>query len=189
MPANCILYAASDDGVLFLDLFGNIIKHYNIGHAQNPAILKLREDLPGLQTVTINFWGNQGILNFFDADGNIYHTCEPNNFVSMCLPVNWLGNGIEYFLHSTNVTYGGMFDGWGRPVVSFPDDGHPDLCNAVLDITGDCRDEIITWDQNEIWIYTQEDMPKKGRLYAPTRNPLWNESNYKASISIPGWKE
>lgn len=184
-----ILYAASDDGAFFLDLKGNVLKHYQIGHAQNPAVLKLRDDLPGLQTVTINFWGNQGILHFFDADGNLYHSCEPNNFGSMCLPVNWRGDGREFFLHSTNTVHGGMFDGWGRPVVMFPEDGHPDLCNAVMDLTGDCRDEIITWNQNEIWIYTQDDSPKTGRLYKPTRNPLWNESNYKASVSLPGWTE
>ncbi|WP_319476797.1 hypothetical protein [Marispirochaeta aestuarii] len=184
-----VLYAASDEGVLFLDINGTIRKHHYVGHAQNPAILKLRPDLPGLQTVAIDFWGNQGILNFFDADGNIYHTCEPNNFGSMCLPVNWRGDGQEYFLHSTNCKLGGMFDGWGRPVVVFPDDGHPDLCNAVLDLTGDCRDEIVTWNQDEIWIYTQDDNPKNGKLYKPLRNPQFNNSNYQASVSIPGWTE
>ncbi|WP_319561100.1 hypothetical protein [Marispirochaeta sp.] len=184
-----ILYAASDEGVLFLDLDGTIRKHHFVGHAQNPAVLKLRPELPGLQTVAIDFWGNQGNLNFFDAEGNIYHTCEPNNFGSMCLPVNWRGDGQEFFLHSTNCKLGGMFDGWGRPVVMFPDDGHPDLCNAVLDLGGDCRDEIVTWNQHEIWIYTQDDNPKSGRLYKPARNPQCNNSNYQASVSKPGWLE
>ena len=36
-----------------------------------------------------------------------------------------------------------MYDGRGRPVVMFPDDGHPDMCNAVLGLTGDCRDEVV----------------------------------------------
>jgi len=187
--ADRILYAASDEGVLFLDLKGDILKHYLVGHAQNPAVLKLRADLPGLQVVTINFWGNQGILHFFDADGNLYHRCEPNNFGSMCLPVNWRGDGVEFFLHSTNPALGGMFDGWGRPVVAFPEDGHPDLCNAVLDLTGDCRDEVVTWNEREIWIYTQEDGPRAGRLYRPRRNPQANSSNYQASLSLPGWSD
>jgi hypothetical protein len=136
--------------------------------------------VPGLQTVSINFWGNQGILHFYDAHGDIYHDCVPNPFGSMCLPINWKGDGLEYFVHNPNITWGGMFDGWGRPVVTFPDDGHPDMCNAVLDITGDCRDEVVVWDQNEIWVYTQDDGPREGRLYNPTRNSQSNVSNCKA---------
>lgn len=184
-----VIYAASDDGVIFLDLHGNILRHHHIGHAQNPAVLKLRPDLPGLQTVTVNFWGNQGILNFFDADGKRYHTCEPVNWGSMCLPVNWRGDGVEYFLHSTHPVFGGLFDGWGRAVVTFPNDGHPDLCSAVINLTSDCRDEIVTWNPQEIWIYTQNDAPKDGRLYKPVRSPLYNSSNYQASVSVPGWTE
>ena len=184
-----IFYTASDSGVLITDLHGHVLKHHYIGHAQNPAIANFRPDLPGLEAVTINFWGNQGILHFYDAHGEIYHDCEPNPFGSMCLPINWTGQPGEYFVHSPNVTLGGMFDGWGRCVVTFPDDGHPDMCNAVLDITGDCRDEVVVWDQNEIWVYTQDDNPKDGRLYKPTRNPLYNYSNYQATVSLPGWSE
>ncbi len=182
-----ILYAGSDAGVFFADLDGNVLKHHWIGHGQNPAIAKFRDDLPGLQTVSINFWGNQGILHFFDSDGNITHDCEPLPFGSMCLPINWRGDGIEHFVHNANVRWGGMFDGWGRSVVAFPDDGHPDMCNAVLDITGDCRDEVIVWDPKELWVYTQDDGPKEGRLYKPIRNPQYNNSNYQASVSLPGW--
>jgi hypothetical protein len=184
-----ILYTASDDGCLFVSLDGKILKHHHIGHAQNPAVARLRSDLPGLQTVTINFWGNQGILHFYDAAGDIYHSCEPNNFGSMCLPINWTGSGVEYFVHNPNPQHGGMFDGWGRPVVTFPDDGHPDMCNAVLDVTGDCRDEVIVWDPHEVWVYTQDDGPKDGKLYKPVRNSQYNNSNYQASVSLPGWSE
>ncbi|KKM22906.1 hypothetical protein LCGC14_1620610, partial [marine sediment metagenome] len=84
---------------------------------------------------------------------------------------------------------GGAYDGWGRKVMDFPDDGHPDMCNAVLDITGDCRDEIVVWDPNEIWVYTQHDNPIPGKLYKPKRNELSNYSNYQASVSLPGWNK
>ncbi|MBT4160097.1 MAG: hypothetical protein HOH43_09600 [Candidatus Latescibacteria bacterium] len=184
-----ILYSASDDGMLLVDLEGNILKHHHIGHAQNPVIGKFRTDLPGLQAVTINFWGNQGLLHFYDGEGTIYHDAEPVNLGSMCLPINWTGQEPELFVLSPNPTYGGMFDGWGRPVVMFPDDGHPDMCNAVMDLTGDCRDEVVVWDQNELWIYTQDDGPLSGRLYKPTRNSFSNSSNYQASISLPGWSD
>jgi rhamnogalacturonan endolyase len=182
-----ILHACSDSGMFITDIEGNILKHHWIGHCQNPAVAKFREDLPGLQMVSINFWGNQGILNFYDAEGNIYHDCEPVPFGSMCLPINWRGDGVEFFVHNANVRYGGMYDGWGRPVVAFPNDGHPDMCNAVLDITGDCRDEVVVWNPHEIWVYTQDDGPKDGKLYQPVRNPHYNSSNYQASVSLPGW--
>jgi hypothetical protein len=107
----------------------------------------------------------------------------------MCLPLNWTGTGEEYFVHNPNVKEGGVFDGYGRRVLSFPGDDHPDMCNAVLDITGDCRDEIVVWDQNRMWVYTQSDNPKSGKLYKPIRNPLYNYSNYQATVSIPGWSE
>jgi len=71
----------------------------------------------------------------------------------------------------------------------FPDDGHPTLAAAVMDVTGDARDEVLLWDQGRVWIYTQ-DAPFKGeKIYAPVRNPTYNESNYRAQVSLPGWKE
>jgi len=85
---------------------------------------------------------------------------------SMCLPINWTGSSEEYFVLSASHEEGGLFDGRGRCVVKFPADGHPDLCNAVLDMTGDCRDEIVVWDPFELWVYTQHDNPKEGRLSA-----------------------
>jgi hypothetical protein len=179
--------AASDEGVFFATMKGEIIKHHYIGHGQNPAVANFRDDLPGLETVSINFWGNQGIIHYYDANGDIYHDFEPNQYGSMCLPLNWTGKSEEFFVHNPNVDQGGVFDGWGRKVLEFPDDGHPDMCNAVLDITGDSRDEIVVWDPNSIWVYTQENNPQPGRLYKPDRNKLYNYSNYQATVSLPGW--
>ncbi|MBN1780810.1 hypothetical protein JW948_06785 [bacterium] len=180
-----VLCAASDEGVFFADLKGRIIKHHFIGHAQNPAVADFRSDMPGLEVVTINFWGNQGIVHFFDADGNLYHSFEPNQYGSMCEPVNWSGNSEMFFVHNANVDEGGVFDGRGRKVVMFPDDGHPDMCTAVLDIVGDQRDEIVVWDPDEIWVYTQNDNPRTGKIARVRKNPLYNESNYKTSVAIP----
>jgi rhamnogalacturonan endolyase len=148
--------AASDEGFFLADMKGNILKHLFLGHVQNPGIADFRPDLPGLETATVNFWGNQGIIHFYDSSGNVYH---------------------------------GLFDGWGRSVVKLPADGHPDMCCAALDITGDCRDELVVWDPYELWVYTQEDNPKSGRLYKPHRSPLYNDSNYRAIVSTPGWSE
>jgi hypothetical protein len=184
-----VICAASDEGMIFSDLRGTILRHHQLGHVQNPSTANYRDDLPGLETVSINFWGNQGIVHFFDADGRVYHEFEPAQHGSMMLPVNWTGSGTEYWLLSPNPTEGGLFDGHGRRVLRFPSDGHPDLAAAVLDLTGDSRDEIVVWDPSEIWIYTQADNPKPGRLYKPVRNPLFNTSNYQATVSRPGWSE
>jgi rhamnogalacturonan endolyase len=38
-------------------------------------------------------------------------------------------------------------------------------------------------------IYTQ-DRPFSGRrIYAPIRNPDYNDSNYRTEISLPAWQE
>jgi hypothetical protein len=184
-----VLCAASDEGIFFTDLKGNVLKHLRLGHVQNPATANFRDDLPGLETVSINFWGNQGIIHFFNAEGDVYHDFEPVQHGSMCLPINWTGRSEEFFVLSPNVEEGGMFDGRGRKAVAFPADGHPDMCNAVLDIMGDCRDEVVVWDPYELWVYTQSDNPKTGKLYKPVRNSLSNYSNYQATVSLPGWSE
>ena len=188
-PVLRLLCTASDEGIYFADLTGRRLKHHLLGHVQNPTVAELRTDLPGLETVSINFWGNQGILHFFDAQGNVYHDVEPVQHGSMLLPINWTGKPPEYFILSASVIEGGLFDGLGRKVIEFPADGHPEMCNAVVDLTGDCRDEIIVWDPWEIWIYTQQDSPRSGRLYKPKRNPLCNQSNYQANVSLPGWNQ
>jgi rhamnogalacturonan endolyase len=184
-----LLNAASDQGIFFADLKGNILKQHFVGHVQNPAIANFRDDLPGLEAVSINFWGNQGIIHLYNSDLEIYHDFEPMQYGSMCLPINWTGKTEEFFVLNPNVDEGGMYDGWGRRAVLFPDDGHPDMCNAVLDITGDCRDEVVVWDPNEMWVYTQHDNPRTGKLYKPKRNALYNYSNYQASVSLPGWSK
>jgi rhamnogalacturonan endolyase len=184
-----LVIAASDEGLLFVDPRGRILEHHRVGHVQNPSIADFRTDLPGLEVVAINFWGNQGLVHCYDAQGRMYHDTEPCQHGSMMLPVNWTGVPPEYWILSPAVGHGGMFDGHGRKVFDFPADGHPDRCVAVVDLTGDCRDEIVVWDPYEIWIYTQDDNPKAGRLYRPRRNAPWNTSNYHANVSLPGWSD
>jgi hypothetical protein len=82
-----------------------------------------------------------------------------------------------------------MIDGQLRRVVMFPDDGHPELAFYVTDVTGDARDEVILWDLNEVWIYTQDTPFAGDKIYAPKRNPHHNESNYLTMVSMPGWKD
>jgi hypothetical protein len=179
----------SDEGFLLFDRDGRLLKHLRIGHAQSPTVARYRGDLPGLQLLTVNFWRNPGILSLFDHEGNLLKQEEPIHSGSPLLPVNWRGDGEELAMLSGNPTEGGLIDGEMRRVVTFPADGHPDLAYAVADITGDPRDEIVLWDTERLWIYTQ-DRPFVGkRIYAPVRNPDANESNYRTTVSLPGWRD
>jgi rhamnogalacturonan endolyase len=186
--AEARVYAScSDEGFMMFDLRGNILKHVRVGHNQSPSVGKYRMDVPGLQYMTVNFWKNPGIVTLFDWDGNILAQEEPIHTGAPMLPVNWRGDGQEFVLLSGNVTEGGLVDGHLRRVAMFPDDGHPDLAANVVNVTGDARDEIVLWDQQKVWIYTQ-DRPFAGkRIYAPLRNPDYNESNYRTNVSLPKW--
>lgn len=181
------LIAASDEGVLVVDMQGNILRHHFLGHVQNPGIADFRPDLPGLEIVTVNFWGNQGIIHFYDSRGDVYLEMEPFSHGSVCLPVNWTGKQAdgELVMFSPNYDDGGLIDGLGRRAVRMPGDGFPDLCCHAADFTGDCRDEIVVWDSQEIRIYTQSDNPLSGEVYKPQRNEMCNDSNYRTYISLP----
>ena len=78
----------------------------------------------------------------------------------------------------------------GDVVVTFPEDGHPDLCAEVINLTGDARDEIVLWDANRMFIYTQ-DSPCRiaDREYVPEKYPHCNSSNYRGEYSFARWIE
>jgi hypothetical protein len=184
-----VYYCASDEGIIQLDMQGVIRRQYRVGHAQTACIGEFRPESPGLEYAAINFWRNPGIVTLLSSDRVLLQQDEPIHSGSPMLPVNWRGDGQELILLSGNIREGGLVDGQLRRVVMFPDDGHPDLCAAVLDLTGDPRDEIVLWDQEEVWIYTQ-DKPFVGeKIYAPKRNPLYNDSNYRVSVSWPAWQD
>jgi hypothetical protein len=179
--------SCADQGFLMFDIHGKLLKHLRVGFNQSASVGKYRMDIPGLQYISVNFWRSPGIVTLFDWDGNILSQEEPIHSGSELLPVNWRGDGQEFVLLNGNTREGGMIDGRFQRVVMFPDDGHPDLAAAVLNVTGDPRDEIILWDQQRVWIYTQ-DRPFTGhRIYNPIRNPDYNDSNYRTDVSLPRW--
>ena len=183
-----IVIASGYDGLIFSDLNGNIISKHAIGHAQTPSIAKFFPDMPDLQICTITYWNYPGTICLYDSNGNELSIFEIYPIGSPLIPINWKGDGQEYILFSGDKKYGGLFDGKGKKVLSFPQDEHPTLCCTALDLVDDERDEIILWDTEKMYIYTQ-DTPFEGeRIYAPIRNPLYNESNFKGIISFPSYK-
>jgi len=183
-----VFISGSDDGVLLVDDKGKIVKQHRVGHAQTPSVGQFRPDIPGLELCNINFWGEPGMITLYNSAGDEITNFELIHSGSPVQPVNWRGDGTEFIFLTPNHSEGGLIDGWGRRVVMFPDDGHPDLAWIAHDLTGDPRDELIVWDIESIWIYTQ-DKPFKGiKVYNPERQPLYNESNYATVYSWPGWK-
>ncbi|MBN2545973.1 MAG: hypothetical protein JXB50_09255 [Spirochaetes bacterium] len=183
-----IATASGDEGFCIFDAnTGNVLHKELLGHAQRITAAKFRDDMPGLQFYVITYWHNTGIISFHDCTGKKLFSFEPTSLGNILNPVNWTGLGTELALLNTNHKNGGMIDGYGRKVVLFPEDDHPDLCCEAIDITGDKRSEIVTWDKDSIWIYTQDCDFKQEKIYDPIKPFHYNNSNYRGESSIPNW--
>lgn len=185
MPDVQIGLVAGDEGFLIVSPEGAVLYQDKLGHAQRVTAAKFRADLPGVQFFVVTYWDRAGIISFHDATGARLFSFEPPSTGNILNPVNWTGEGVELALLSGSYEHGGMIDGYGRRVVTFPADGHPELAAEVLDVTGDERDEILLWDMKRMYIYTQDRPAGVAPLYRPRRYPSYNASNYRAEISLP----
>jgi rhamnogalacturonan endolyase len=188
LPDPQIAVVAGEAGFAAFDMHGKVLFRNRLGHAQRLTAAKIRSDLAGIQFAVITYWGHAGIVSIHDCRGSELLHFEPTTMGVTLGPVNWDGSGAELLLLNGSPSRGGMIDGHGRRVVLFPDDGHPEMCCEALDLAGDRRDEIVLWDKDSIWIYTQEDTGVEtgaDSMYAPIRYPHYNSSNYRAEISLP----
>ncbi len=178
------------EGFMIVDKQGNIRARDINGHGQRISIANYCPELPGLQICTTTYWENQGIIYMYDCKGNELWHWEPSSNGNVIAPVNWQGDGTELVLLNGNTLLGGMIDGEGDQVVVFPDDGHPDMCAEVIDLTGDARDEIVLWDAKRMYIYTQ-DRPCAitDKEYVPEKYPHYNSSNYRGEFSFARWRK
>lgn len=183
----CLVFAAGDWGLLFFDFEGNLIRQNIVGHVGYMSVADFDLEAPGLELAASNTWGSNGHVHITESSGEVTHSYLPEAGISRCQPVNWKGDGEEFLLMSADSLTGGLFDQFGLLSVSFPADGHPVSYYMVQDLTGDARDELLVWDLEQLWIYTQDDNPRMGNTYAPRRNPLYNHSVYQMNHSYPGW--
>ncbi|MEM2350005.1 MAG: hypothetical protein QXI98_02035, partial [Candidatus Bathyarchaeia archaeon] len=103
----------------------------------------------------------------------------------------WTGKGDELILLASSRKALGMYDGYGRKVVVFPDDGILPRENYyfarmvqvyVADLIGDAREEAAFLIDNTLYIYTQDKQyPKGEKIYAPIRKSY-------PGVSKPNWK-
>ena len=175
--------ASGSEGFMLADLQGNILVKRIIGHAQRISVGNYRPELPGLEICVTTYWGNQGIIYFYDCHGDLLWSDEPGTNGNVITPVNWTGDGRDLILLNANVARGGLIDGHNRPVVRFPADGHPELCAEVIDLTGDCRDELVVWDEQRMFIYTQDNCLEGQTVDRPAKYPYYNASNYRGEYS------
>ena len=174
------------EGFMLLRPDGTILKRTINGHGQRISVGNFLPDQRGLEICTTTYWGSQGIVYMHNCKGEELWQREMRSNGSVIAPVNWDGSSQDLVLLSANVKSGGLMDGEGDIVVSFPDDGHPELSSEVLDVTGDERDEIIVWDRKELWVYTQDrEQPKREETYIPVKYPIYNASNYRGEYCFP----
>ncbi len=171
-------------GFFIGDFYGNIVARDRIGHAQRVSVANYCPKRPGLEIAVSNFWGHQGVIFLYDSHGNPIWEMENEMNGNILAPVNWDGDGSELILTNADPKRGGLMNGARVRAVAFPDDGHPVLCCETLDLTGDERDEIVTWDYHSMYIYTQEDNPRE-QTYHPVQFPIYNASNYRGEYSYP----
>ncbi len=183
-----IAQAAGEEGFILTTAEGKVLAKHHLGHVQKLAVANVRPDLPGLEYVVITFWGQPGVMGVFNCRGELVDTFELVPYASALTPVNWSGTGQELLFLSAHPSEGGLIDGVGHRAVMFPDDGHPCYCCTALDLTGDGRDELVTWDTESIWIYRADAPLPSGKRYRPVRPPHYNESNYMAQVSLPHWE-
>ena len=171
-------------GFFIGDFQGNIISRDYIGHAQRVSVGNYCPSREGFELAVTNFWGHQGVIYLYDCFGNQIWEMENEMNGNILAPVNWLGDGQDFILTNADALKGGLLDGEGRRVVAFPDDGHPVLCCEAIDLCGDDRDELVTWDYHSMYIYTQEDGERE-ISYHPVKYPFYNASNYRGEYSFP----
>ncbi len=177
------------EGFMLVSRDGEILFRDINGHGQRISAANYCPQRPGLAICTTTYWENQGIVYLYDCKGNELWHREPCGNGNVIAPVNWQGDGTELILLNGNSKLGGMLDGEGDRVVTFPDDGHPDLCAEVINLAGDARDEIVLWDASRMFIYTQ-DRPCgiTDREYVPEKYPHYNSSNYRGEYSYAKWR-
>ena len=157
------------------------------GHTQGGKIGNFRPELPGLELAGRSRWGTMGIVPFVNGRGMIVDRMHPDPIGHPSGPVNWSGDGSELVLIGSYRGFG-LYDGRGYKVVELPEE----WCNEAnyreprpqfffADVLGDPREELLTFWEGILTIYTQDRPPTDPhRIYAPRRQGI---------VSWPAWRD
>lgn len=174
-----LFLASGNEGFNIINMDGSIFKHNEIGHAQRISIANYLEGTDDLQIIVTAFWGSDGIVHSYDSFGDLKYSKEQMTNGNVLCPVNYDGEHVLCLMNSS--TDGGLVDFSLDPVVDFPEDGHPILACEVYDIDSDGVDEILCFDQNEMWIYKASKF-KSATVVA--RYPDEGFSNYRGEYLV-----
>ena len=175
-----LILASGNEGMNIVNLDGTIYKHNEIGHAQRISVAKYLDNVEGLQIMSTTFWGSDGIITIFDSEGNKLKQMEQRSNGNIITPINYDGKHVLAILNSGED--GGLINGDLDKVVLFSNDGHPTLAMEAYDIDDDGIDEIICFDEKEMWIYKAEDY-SPGHKYIKYSDSGY--SNYRGEYLIP----
>ncbi|HUU27942.1 MAG TPA: hypothetical protein VM123_09025 [archaeon] len=185
-PGMHAYFCAGDEGVIVADLKGRVRYKEILGHAQRMAIGDFRPELPGCEVAQNTYWGEHNLITVHASDGRKLGEYQPHYIGSTLCAVDWVGDGTALLLLSGDQKLGGMIDGYGRRVVRFTDPGHPVLCCDAIDICGDRRDEVVLWDRDRMWIYTQDtNVPAPEKIVPLYKPQLYSRSNYQMYWAVP----
>ena len=191
-----IAIAATEDGFL-LDADGKILFRKTLNHAQHALIGRFRPDLPGKQVFFINrnegtTGGARNVLEVFYSksgellwDNSKQKEEDKDGWVTQGVTVeNWTGNPNENFvaLNRRGNAPPALLDGWGREVAVFPfppravqqaagrgpQDRYTGYYVKHIDCYGDEREEILVYDENALYIYTNAALRERPELYNDT---------------------
>jgi hypothetical protein len=189
-----IALATSQDAVL-LDAGGKILFRKPMHHTQHAMIGRFRPDLPGKQAFFVSREDAAGpgtspraLEAIYTKSGELLwdntrqKDADKDGTLTQAVVVeNWTGNPNENFLalNRRGNAPPALLDGWGREVAVFPfppraaqptgGRGPRDLYTGYyvkhIDCYGDEREEILVFDENALYIYTNAALREKVELY------------------------
>lgn len=145
-----VAIAASDLGFVLLDVEGRVLARHPVGHAQWIHAARFRPDLPGRQIAVATLWGNSGIFNLFDSDGNVLMIREPSP--GKVMPAYWLGG--ESPLIATGGGNARLYNRHFDRILELP--GSLQVPPYVCDVNHDGLDELLVLEENKINVYAPE---------------------------------
>ena len=102
-----------------MDFEGDVLKQNIVGHVKYLSVADFDIETPGMELISSNSWGSDGLVHISDVKGTVKQLFASATGVSRCVPVNWKGDGEEFFVISADSLTGGLFDKYGALSVQF----------------------------------------------------------------------